>query len=155
MSHVCLTCTENLNRVVRSGDGMHTAFRKAHEMKGINDEATLQALAAHDRAAVEQAARLFRLVENTGINYSSVFTPLLGRHDEAARGILRRRLRPAMPSNTPDRERWLGPNLSRVEAGTQTRYRKMAQNLKGTLVFNRGIMPLGLLRSCINYALNR
>jgi len=117
MSHVCLTCTENLNRVVRSGDGMHTAFRKAHEMKGINDEATLQALAAHDRAAVEQAARLFRLVENTGINYSSVFTPLLGRLDEAARGILRRRLRPAMPSNTPDRERWLGPKPKPSRSG--------------------------------------
>jgi type III restriction enzyme len=30
----------------------------------------------------------------------------------------------------------------------------MAQNLKRTLVFNNGIMPLGLLRSCMEYALN-
>ena len=30
----------------------------------------------------------------------------------------------------------------------------MAQNLKRTLVFNIGIMPLGLLRDCTEYALN-
>ena len=30
----------------------------------------------------------------------------------------------------------------------------MAQNLKRTLVFNNGIMPLGLLRDCMEYALN-
>ena len=31
---------------------------------------------------------------------------------------------------------------------------KMAQNLKRSLVFNNGIMPLGLLRDCMEYALN-
>jgi type III restriction enzyme len=36
----------------------------------------------------------------------------------------------------------------------QTHYQNMAQNLKKTLVFNNGIMPLGLLRSCMEYALN-
>jgi len=30
----------------------------------------------------------------------------------------------------------------------------MVQNLKRTLVFNNGIMPLGLLRDCMEYALN-
>lgn len=30
----------------------------------------------------------------------------------------------------------------------------MAQNLKRTLVFKNGLSPLGLLRSCIDYALN-
>ena len=36
----------------------------------------------------------------------------------------------------------------------QTHYQNMAQNLRRTLVFNNGIMPLGLLRSCMEYALN-
>ena len=30
----------------------------------------------------------------------------------------------------------------------------MAQNLKRTLVFKNGLSPLGLLRSCLDYALN-
>lgn len=30
----------------------------------------------------------------------------------------------------------------------------MAQNLKRTLVFNNGLSPLGLLRSCLDYALS-
>lgn len=139
MSHVCLACKEN---------------PKAPEMKGINDEATLRALVPRYREAVEKAALLFCLVENKGINYSSVFNLLLGPLDEAARGMLMRRLRPAMPSNLRDRERWLGPSLSRVEAGTKTRYLEIPQNLKRTLVSNRVIMPIGLLRSCIYYAIN-
>ena len=46
-----------------------------------------------------------------------------------------------------DRLRDLDPRL-------QFHYEKMAQNLKRTLVFNNGIMPLGLLRSSMEYALD-
>jgi type III restriction enzyme len=36
----------------------------------------------------------------------------------------------------------------------QPHYQRMAQNLKRTLVFSNGIMPMGLLRDCMEYALN-
>ena len=130
-------------------------LEKAPEMKGIVDEATLQALPPRYRKAVEQATMLFRFFENKeGMNYSPVFNALLGSLDEAARGLLVRRLQPAMPPKVDDQKTWLDPYLRDVDRRMQSHYQNMAQNLKRTLVFNNGIMPLGLLRSCMEYALN-
>jgi type III restriction enzyme len=98
---------------------------------------------------------LFRFFENKeGMNYSPVFTALLGSLDEAARGMIVRRLQPAMPATVPDQKTWFDPYLRDADRRSQPRYEKMAQNLKRTLVFNNGIMPLGLLRDCMEYALN-
>jgi type III restriction enzyme len=36
----------------------------------------------------------------------------------------------------------------------QPHYERMAQNLKRMLVFKNGFMPFGLLRDCMEYALN-
>jgi type III restriction enzyme len=130
-------------------------LEKAPEMKGIVDEATLQALPPRYRKAVEQATMLFRFFENKeGMNYSPVFNALLGSLDEAARGLLVRRLQPAMPATVPDQKTWFDPYLRDADRRVQPHYQKMAQNLKRTLVFNNGIMPLGLLRDCMEYALN-
>jgi type III restriction enzyme len=60
---------------------------------------------------------------------------------------------PAMPATVPDQKTWFDPYLRDADR-SQPRYEKMAQNLKRTLVFNNGIMPLGLLRDCMEYALN-
>ena len=128
---------------------------KAPQLKGIVDDATLQALPSRYRKAVEQATMLFRFFENKeGMNYSPVFTALLGSLDEAARAIIIRRLRPEMPATVPDQKTWFDPYLRDTDRRSQARYEKMAQNLKRTLVFNNGIMPLGLLRDCVDYALN-
>jgi type III restriction enzyme len=130
-------------------------LEKAPELKGIVDEATIHALPPRYRKAVEQATMLFRFFENKeGMNYAPVFNALLGSLDEAARGLLVRRLQPAMPSKVPDQKTWLDPCLRDADRRMQTHYQNMAQNLKRTLVFNNGIMPLGLLRSCMEYALN-
>jgi len=128
---------------------------KAPELRGIVDEATLQALPPRYRKAVEQATMLFRFFENKeGMNYSPVFNALLGSLDEAARGLLVRRLQPTMPATVPDQKTWFDPYLRDADRRTQSHYEKMAQNLKRTLVFNNGIMPLGLLRDSMEYALN-
>lgn len=128
---------------------------KPPQLNGIADDATLQALPPRYRKAVEQAGMLFRFLENKeGMNYSPVFTALLGSLDEAARGLLVRRLQPAMPATVPDQKIWFDPYLRDLDHRTQSRYARLAQNLKRTLVFNNGIMPLGLLRECMDYALN-
>jgi type III restriction enzyme len=130
-------------------------LEKAPELKGIVDEATLKALPPRYRKAVEQATMLFRFFQNKeGMNYSPVFNALLGSLDEAARGLLVRRLQPMMPAKVPDQKTWFDPYLRDTDRRTQPHYQKMAQNLKRTLVFNNGIMPLGLLRDCMEYALN-
>lgn len=128
---------------------------KAPELKGIADQAILQMLPPRYRKAVEQATMLFRFFENKqGMNYSPVFNALLGSLDEAARGLLIRRLQPSMPANVPDQKTWLDPYLRDADRRMQPHYERMAKNLKRTLVFNNGIMPLGLLRDCMEYALN-
>jgi type III restriction enzyme len=128
---------------------------KAPELKGIVDEATLQALPPRYRKAVEQATILFRFFENKeGMNYSPVFNALLGSLDEAARGLVLRRLQPLMPATVPDQKTWFDPSLRDADRRMQPHYEKMAQNLKRTLVFKNGFMPLGLLRDCMEYALN-
>jgi type III restriction enzyme len=59
---------------------------------------------------------LFRFFENKeGMNYSPVFTALLGSLDEAARGLIVRRLQPAMPATVPDQKTWFDPYLRNAE----------------------------------------
>jgi type III restriction enzyme len=104
------------------------------------------------RAAVEQAIDLYRFLEKKpDVNFSPVFTPLLGSLDEAARGLLLRRLEPDLPARAPDQDRWFQPFAGR---GDFRRYEDMAKNLKKTIVFRNGISPLGLVRNCMDYALN-
>jgi type III restriction enzyme len=88
------------------------------------------------------------------MNYSPVFNALLGSLDEAARGLLIRRLQPLMPALVPDQKTWFDPYLRDADRRTQPHYEKMLKNLKRTLVFKNGIMPMGLLRDCMEYALN-
>ncbi|MFO0508626.1 MAG: DEAD/DEAH box helicase [bacterium] len=128
---------------------------KAPEVRGLVDDATLSALPPRYRKAVEQATMLFRFFENKeGMNYSPVFNALLGSMDEAARGLLIRRLQPSLPTAVQDQKVWLDPYLGEVDRRMETHYRTMAQNLKRTLVFKNGLSPVGLLRSCMDYALN-
>ena len=59
-----------------------------------------------------------------------------------------------MPAKVPDQKTWFEPYLRDTDRRMQPHFEKMAQKLKSTLVFNNGIMPLGLLRDCMEYALN-
>ena len=168
MEALARTCEPALTALVESADTSRrmplfaaaaeadaAELERDPELKGIVDEGTLQALPTRYRKAVEQATMLFRFFENKeGMNYGPVFNALLGSLDEAARGLIVRRLQPAVPVIVADQETWFDPYLREVDTRTQTHYLNMARNLKRTLVFNNGIMPLGLLRSCMEYALN-
>jgi type III restriction enzyme len=59
-----------------------------------------------------------------------------------------------MPTSVADQKTWLEPYLRDADRRMRPYYQKMTQNLERTLVFNNGIMPLGLLRDCMEYALN-
>lgn len=127
---------------------------KAPEIKSLVDEATLEGLPPRYRKAIEQAVTLFLFQENKGMNYAPVFTPLLGSLDEAAKGLMIRRLQPDMPPTTPEQRTWFEPYLGDVDYKARPKYENLSKNLKKTLVFQTGISPLGLLRSCMDYALN-
>lgn len=115
----------------------------------------LDGLPSRYRRAADQAILFYNLLENkNGMNYGPIFAALLGCMDEAAKGLLIRRLQSAMPVAVEAQKVWFNPSLRGLDYKTEDNYRRMAQNLKRTLVFNNGLSLIGLLRSCLDYALN-
>jgi type III restriction enzyme len=128
---------------------------KQPETSAFIEEARLKALPSRYRQAVEQAISLYQFMENKeGMNYAPVFTALLGCMDEAAKGLLLSRLQPCLPVSVDDQKVWFTPYLGAAERRKENQYAKLAQNLKRTLIFQNGLSPIGLLRSCLDYALN-
>ena len=128
---------------------------KEPETSAFIEAARLKALPSRYRQAVVQAIELYQFMENKeGMNYAPVFTALLGCLDEAARGIIRSRLQPHLPAKLDDQKAWFSPYLGNIDRRQEKQYKNMAQNLKRTLVFGNGLSPIGLLRSCLDYALN-
>lgn len=120
------------------------------------DDATLEALPSRYAKAVEQAVITFRfLKKKPDMDVTQAFTALLKSLDEACRGLILRRLEGDLPANVPDQKAWFTPYLDFADHGSRKHYQKMAQNLKKTLVFRNGISPIGLLRSCLDYALDK
>jgi len=127
----------------------------ASPVESLIDSAILNALPPRYRRAADQAVMLYRFFENKeGMNYAPVFTALLGSIDEVAKGFLVRRLQPELPVTVDAQKAWFAPYLGGVDRKSEDYYRKLAQNLKRTLVFNNGLSMIGLLRSCLDYALN-
>jgi len=128
---------------------------EASAVDSLIDPAILNALPSRYRRAADQSVMLYRFFENKeGMNYAPVFTALLGSIDEVAKGFLVRRLQPEMPVTVDDQKAWFAPYLGGVDRKSEDYYRKLAQNLKRTLVFNNGLSLIGLLRSCLDYAFN-
>ena len=134
---------------------MQESEEQATELVGFVDESVLQNMPPRYRNAVSQSVMLFKFFENKeGINYSPAFTALLGSLDESAKGLISRRLMDDLPQTVPDQKAWFSTYLDTIDRRMRKHYGSMAQNLKRTLVFKNGLSPLGLLRSCLDYALN-
>ena len=119
------------------------------------DAAVLDALPSRYRKAADQAVLLLQFIENhPEMNFAAVFNCLLGCIDEAARGLLLRRLKDAVPTSPADQRTWFEPYVGDADRRQQDFYRHMAQNLRKTVLYGNGTSPLGLLRSCMDYALN-
>jgi type III restriction enzyme len=115
----------------------------------------LSQLPSRYRSAVEQAMVLQGFLERkANANFAPVFTPLLGCLDEAARGLILRRLEPSLPAAAPEQRTWFEPYLGGLERRLEAHYRQVSQNLKRTLVFRNGLSPLGLLRNCLDHAVH-
>ena len=128
---------------------------KAPEVTQLVPQKTLDALPDRYRKAVTQGIMLYSFFEKKeGMNYAPAFGALLGSLDEAARGLLKRRLQPAVPPLAPEAEDWFDPIFDKIDRRKLRHYQDVAKNLKKTLVYESGISPLGLLRSCMDYALN-
>lgn len=138
------------------GPQLAEADENRQEVTSLISEKLLSALPSRYQRAVEQAAMLYRFLENKeNINFASVFTGLLGSMDEAAKGLINRRLESHLPVDMPSQKAWFEPYLPfTMENRKQKYFEGMALNLKKTLVFQSGLSPIGLLRSCLDFALN-
>jgi type III restriction enzyme len=128
---------------------------KATEAQGIVDQKLLDALPDRLRKAVDESISLFGFFEKKqGVNYAPVFTALLGVIDETAKGLVLQKLTPKMPPNMQDQRGWFEPHYGSVEHTKRRHYEEVARNLRKTLVYKNGVSPLGLLRNCLDFALN-
>ena len=128
---------------------------KAPEAQSIVDKKLLDALPDRLRKAADESISLFGFFEKKqGVNYAPVFTALLGVIDESAKGLVLQKLTPKMPPNMQEQRDWFEPHFGAVEHTKRRHYEEVARNLRKTLVYKNGVSPLGLLRNCLDFALN-
>lgn len=102
--------------------------------------------------AVEQAVTLYHFLKNKDdVSFAPVFTPLLGPMDEAARGMILRELKDDVPAGRSEQYAFFHPNLTDLPTGEANFHKRQATNLERTLVDQNGLMPIGLLRWCLDY----
>ncbi len=128
---------------------------EASGIKGLVEKAILDTLPSRYRKAAEEAIVLYHFFERKqNMNFAPVFTALFGSMDEAARGLILRKMLSDMPSDFVEQKDWFEPYMKNIDYRNEGYYKSTAKNLKRTLVFKNGISPIGLLRSCLNFAMN-
>lgn len=128
---------------------------KAAEAQSVVDKKLLESLPERLRKAADESISLFGFFEKKqGVSYAPVFTALLGVIDETAKGLVLQKLTPRMPPNMRDQRDWFEPHFGAADRRMVPHYEQLARNLRKTLVYKNGVSPLGLLRSCLDYALN-
>lgn len=125
------------------------------QLPAFIDQATLDALGESGRKAAEESILMFEfLSKRQGVNLAPAFTALLGPLDAAAKLMVSELLGSTVPGLPGDQRPWFEPYPQGQTARPPDHYRRVAQNLRKTLLFGGGLMPMGLLRDCLDYALN-
>ena len=86
------------------------------------------------------------------VSFSPVFQPLLGPLDAAAEAILLDRLEPTLPEEPEEQAAFFSPDLSAEKKKHREFLENQASLLRRFLVHRSPIMPVGLLRFCLEYA---
>lgn len=109
------------------------------------------------KKAATDALELYRFFEKKteAPNFAPVFSALLGPFDEACKAVIISRLQSHLPARPVDQRDWFEPYMpSGLEKRSLDHYNGMAKNLKRGLVYGNPHSVIGLLRSCLDYALN-
>lgn len=124
-------------------------------VQSLVDEKLLSGLPSRLRKAADDAAELFRFLEKKQqMSFTPAFNPLLGVIDEAARGLVCKKLQPLIPQGAVKERDWFEPHYAKLDGSQRRHYEELARNLRKTLVLHSGVSPLGLLRNCLDHALN-
>lgn len=113
----------------------------------------LEALPEFARKSVDEALLMFDfLVKRPNANLAPAFTGLLGMLDRASKRLVQSHLLPTVPAFPQDQKAFFAPYLVQGNMPRE-HYDRLAKNLRKTLLFDAGLMPIGLLRDCLSYAL--
>jgi type III restriction enzyme len=127
-----------------------TTVRQLHEFIAKKD---LDVLPARTRTSVEHSVLLFNFMANKEkVAFPPVFQPLLGPIDASAEALLHERLGSVVPDDPEAIERFFEPDLSGEKKKHQQFLNNQASVLKRLLVHRSPIMPVGILRFCLDYA---
>ena len=123
--------------------------KKLDEFISADDLASLPPATA---ARIEQAVQLFRFYENkTDLVFSPVFAPLLGPIDKCCEELVFDRLVDDVPKGETEQRDFFEPYMD-LPRGRAAYLKKNASFLKKLLVYRSAIMPIGILRFCLEYA---
>lgn len=128
---------------------------RAANLPDYIDQQTMDMLPEHARKAASDSIEMFEILKKWDeANLAPAFASLLGRLDAAAKALVVAKLLPGVPGLPQEQRAWFNPYLQGGGAKPPDHYRRTAQNLRKTLLDQGGLMPMGLLRDCLDYALN-
>ena len=130
--------------------------RSDNDAEQFFTKAVFDSLPLRAKKAANDALELYRFFEKKEEvpNFAPVFSALLGPYDEACKTTIIKRLRDNLPATPVDQRDWFEPYMGDADKKNVKHYENMAKNLKRGLVYGNPHSVIGLLRSCLDFALN-
>jgi type III restriction enzyme len=159
MEELARTCSPALADLIKEEDEtqLPLPFGEAPDVSAADwasfvSSEDLASLPSRYRKAVEHAVTLYRFMEQkNGMSFAPAFTSLLGPLDEAARGFILELLLPDVPAASIEQANYFDPYYGKIPPRDIQWLKGQANNLKRTLIYRNGLMPLGLLSFCLAY----
>jgi len=156
------TCAPTLTAIIKEEDAAPLLPFAQVEVTappaGMQEFISADALAKLPKSTaslVSQAIQLFRFYENkTDLVFSPVFTPLLGPIDRCAQDLVFARLVADIPKKELEQRDYFVPYMA-VATGRANYLLDNGKRIQKLLVYNAAIMPIGVLRFCLEYAESR
>ncbi|HQO21043.1 MAG TPA: DEAD/DEAH box helicase family protein [Acidobacteriota bacterium] len=128
------------------------SFDATKEVEFLSDE-EFGKLPPRHRKGIEEAIALVRFYEKKpGSNLSPIFTALLGAVDSACEALIFKTMAGLVPVTAVDQRLFFESYYGNLPPKEIEYYRSKAVNLRRTLVYRKGLSPLGLLCFCLDYA---
>lgn len=125
--------------------------RIADEMAEFINPEDLAKLPPSTVARIGQAVQLFRHYEHkANLVFSPVFTPLQGPLDQYAKEIVLKRLAADIPKDHKGQRDFFDAYMD-VPPNRANFLRQNAQRIQKALVYDAAIMPIGILKFCLEY----
>jgi type III restriction enzyme len=124
------------------------------QIRNFIDLELFEELSKRSKVAVRQAVTLYYFLQSKeGFTFGSAFNPLLGPLDDSARAIIVKLLESEIPESRVKQKEFFYPELHySISRGQAKFYERQASNLERTLLYGNGLMPIGLLKWCLEFA---